>query len=384
MATAGEATLPGALLVAIHSAAPGGAQAMGLAESERFRGRCRIVAAVPEGPLTASFAEFAEVVSPAPPLPTWPASWARWALQLARSVVDAPRLARVIRRHRVEAVVTSSTVLLAPVLAARLAGVPAIVHAREWPISRSGRAVFALQRRLADVIVAISDGVAQLLAGPGRARLVRIADGIEVPPGDPRPARFGTPLRMCVVGSLTAVDGKGQHRAVETLAVLRDRGIDATLTIAGPVLDEAYAERVHSTARARDVADRVDFLGPCDDVHALLRDHDLLLFCSREGADVTPLVLMEALSEERPVVAAEVGSAREVVGDGELGEMVPAEDPEAMAEAVARLAADPASARAQAAEGRRHVLRNYDRAAGLERLWAVIIAEIEPTRAKGR
>jgi colanic acid/amylovoran biosynthesis glycosyltransferase len=348
---------------------------MALAQAEHFSGRCEIVAAVPEGPLRERFAACGAVIAPAPSLPTWDVSPPRWGLQLLRSVIDAFRLARTIRRRDVDAVLTSSTVLLAPVLAARLAGVPSFAHAREWPTSRSGKAVFWLQRHCADVVVAISAGVAQRFAGRGRARIVCIADGIAAGEAKPTEAAFARPLRLCVIGSLTGGDGKGQHRAIETLAHLRTLGLDARLSVVGPVLDEAYAERVRDTAVRLGVSDRVELTGSVDDVPGLLNDHDALLFCSSQGADVTPLVLMEALVAERPVVAADVGSVAEVLADGECGTVVAAEDPEAMAAAIIAIAEDPEAARAQARRGGERVRLHYDREAGLERLWDEIAAE---------
>jgi glycosyltransferase involved in cell wall biosynthesis len=366
---------PAVLLIAVHSAAPGGAQAMALAQAEYFAERCSIVAAVPEGPLRERFAACGAVVAPAPSLPTWGVSPGRWALQLLRSCVDAFRLAKTIRRRKVDAVLTSSTVLLAPVLAARLAGVPSFAHAREWPTSRSGKAVFWLQRHCAEVVVAISAGVAARFAGRGRARVVRIADGITAGEGKPLPAAFGRPLRLCVIGSLTAGDGKGQHRAVEALSLLGKLRVDARLSVVGPVLDEAYAERVRATAARLGVSERVELTGLVDDVPGLLRDHDVLLFCSSQGADVTPLVLMEALVEERPVVAADVGSVAEVLLDGDCGTVVPAEDPAAMAAAVVALTVDPEGARTQARRGAERVRLHYDRQSGLNCLWDEIVAE---------
>lgn len=363
------------LLIAVHSSAPGGAQAMALAQAEHFSKRCSVIAAVPEGPLRERFAACGRVVAPAPSLPTWEVSPGRWALQLLRSCAGAFRLARTIRRHRVDAVLTSSTVLLAPVLAARLAGVPSFAHAREWPTSRSGKAVFWLQRRCADVIVAISAGVAARFAGRGRARIVCIPDGITARGGERPPAAFGRPLRLCVIGSLTGGDGKGQHRAVETLAELHSLGLDSSLSVVGPILDEAYAERVRATARRLGVTGQVELTGSVDEVPGLLRDHDVLLFCSSQGADVTPLVLMEALAEERPVVAAGVGSVAEVLANGECGTVVPPGDPRAMAAAVIALAADPRAAREQARRGAARVRLHYDRLSGLDRLWDEIVAE---------
>lgn len=368
---------PRTVLIAVHSAAPGGAQAMALAEAERYAGRCEIVAAVPEGPLRERFAACAALIPRAPSLPTWETSPWRWALQLLRSCSDAFRLARVIREREVDAVVTSSTVLLAPILAARIAGVPGFAHAREWPTSRSGRAVFWLQRHCADVVVAISAGAAARFAGGGRARVVVIPDGIAVRSGESVFSELSDPLRLCVVGSLTGGDGKGQHRAVEVLGRLREEGVGATLGVVGPILDEAYAERVRSAARDRGVADRVTLTGPVEDVPALLREHDALLFCSGQGADVTPLVLMEALAEGRPVIAADVGSVAEVLEDGACGAVVPAGDVPAMAAAVRALIADPERARAQVRRGAERIRRHYDRVSGLERLWVEIVGEID-------
>ncbi len=366
---------PRTLLIAVHSAAPGGAQAMALAQAECFAERCGVIAAVPEGPLRERFAACGTVIERAPSLPTWGVSPWRWGLQLLRSGSDAFRLARVIRDNDVDAVLTSSTVLLAPILAARLAGVPGFAHAREWPTSRSGKAVFWLQRHCADVVVAISDGVADRFSGGGHARVVCIPDGITARAGDAVPRDLAEPLQLCVIGSLTGGDGKGQHRAVETLGLLRERGVEARLSIVGPILDQGYAERVRFAARRHDVADRVELTGPVDDVPALLQEHDALLFCSSQGADVTPLVLMEALVEERPVIATDVGSVAEVLEGGACGTVVPAGDSAAMAAAVEDLIAEPERAWAQARRGAERVRAHYDRQTGLDRLWGEIVAE---------
>lgn len=117
--------------------------------------------------------------------------------------------------------------------------------------------------------------------------------------------------------------------------------------------------------------------GPVDDVPGLLREHDALLFCSSQGADVTPLVLMEALIEERPVIATDVGSVAELLDEGACGIVVPAEDVRLMAAAVRVLVAGPERAWAQARRGAERVRRHYDRQAGLDRLWGEIVTETE-------
>jgi glycosyltransferase involved in cell wall biosynthesis len=58
-------------------------------------------------------------------------------------------------------------------------------------------------------------------------------------------------------------------------------------------------------------------------------------------ADNLPLAILEAMACGRPVLGTRVGGIPELVLDGETGLLVDAEDPEAMARALDRLAASP-------------------------------------------
>ena len=113
------------VLMAVHSAQQGGAQLVALGQARALRGEHNLVVAVGNGPLRAAFAEVATAVVRGPTcLPIWGASRRRWALQIARAAADAVRFAALVRRYRVDVVVVNSTVLVAPVLGARLARVP--------------------------------------------------------------------------------------------------------------------------------------------------------------------------------------------------------------------------------------------------------------------
>ena len=112
---------------------------MALGQARALRDECELVIAVGPGPLRADFAEAPAVWGPVN-LPIWGASYRRWALQIGRSVPDALRCTWLVWRHRIDVVVVNSTVLVAPVVGARLAGVPVIVHVQEAPKS-AARAV---------------------------------------------------------------------------------------------------------------------------------------------------------------------------------------------------------------------------------------------------
>jgi len=351
---------------------------MALAEAGYLARSFRLVIAMPDGPLRPQFASRGELVAGAPCVPVWRASAARWLLQVVRTVRDAVRLAWLIRRRAVRLVVTNSTVLVSPLLAARLAGVPAMVHAREWPVSTGGRLVFRLHGLLADTIVVISEGVESRFAGAPRARVVRIRDGIPLTRRPSTSPALRVPLRLCVIGALNGDLGKGQDVAVDALAVLAAAGVHASLDVIGPIQDQRRGRELLARAKRLGLAGRVRLLGRRDDVPELLQSMDILLFCSRDGADVTPLVLMEALAAERPVVASHVGSVSEVVLDGETGLLFAPGDAAALARAIEQLADDPAAAREMATRGRAWVAARFDIESGLRSLRREIERELRP------
>src|SRR4051794_33974593 len=369
------------LLLTVHTGERGGASLMALEEA-RFLARSHdLTIAVGPGPLRARFAAHGHVVGGVPSVPLWTDAPGPWLKRGVRTAQHALRLWRLVRRERIELVLVNSTVSVAPVLAARLAGVPAVVRARDTPFSRFAPLVMRVHARLAHTVTPIAAVNEGYLPARRRARVVRIPDGIAVPPPPARRLNgFARPLRLCVVGAITS--DKGQLTAVAALAALRDRGIEADLDLVGRVQDAAMAASLLDDARARGLAGRVRVRGETDGIDAALDGADVLLLTSRgEG---TPLVLMEALARYVPVVASAVGGVPGIVRDGETGVLVPPGAPGALAAAVARIAADPAAARAMAARGRRHVAARFATEPCLARLGAVVDGALGERKEQAR
>jgi glycosyltransferase involved in cell wall biosynthesis len=355
------------ILLAVHSADAGGAQLMALANARHLAKRDRLIISIPDGSLREDFANLGELAPRCHSLPIWGASGRRWALQWTRTVRDALRMVRIIRRQRVEAVLVNSTVLIAPVLAARLARVPVLVHAREFPMTRGGRIVFALHARLADTVIAVSRAVLTHFTDGARARLVLIPDGIEIPPPPVAPLNgFHSPLRLCVIGSVNGLRSKGQDVAVAALGRLAAGGIDASLDLVGPVTDQAFAGELRASAARLGVSERVRIPGESREIEEVIAASDIVLMCSR----IEPLGLVpaEALTRGRPVIAARTGGLPEVVLDGETGVLVAPDDPQALGDAVAALAAQPEMARRMTARGREDIAERLDIERSLESL----------------
>ena len=101
----------------------------------------------------------------------------------------------------------------------------------------------------------------------------------------------------------------------------------------------------------------LEWLGPRDDVAALWQQaHIAVLPSYREGL---PKALLEAAASGRPMVAADVPGCREIVIDNETGLLVPPRDGIALADALGRLAGDPALRQRLGSAARQRVLDHF-------------------------
>jgi glycogen synthase len=167
-------------------------------------------------------------------------------------------------------------------------------------------------------------------------------DSVLLTPGVHR--RFLSPVRaepwswrLLYVGRVHR--DKGIDIAVAALARLAP---DATLTIVG-ACDEEYAAELRRQAASLGLSERVLLTGPApvERLPSVYADCDVLLFPVR-WEEPWGLVPLEAMGIGRPVVATATGGAVTYLRDEENALLIGSEDPEALAQAVRRLAADEA------------------------------------------
>lgn len=173
---------------------------------------------------------------------------------------------------------------------------------------------------------------------------------------------------------------KGQDHLIAALGRLKAQGLTPITLLAGdPTAESAdYARSLHDAAAAQGVD--VRFLGYRDDVSALMQSADAVVIPSLTEAQ--PRVAVQAFATGRPVVASAVGGVPEIVKDGETGWLVPAADPAALAQAIARVMTDPDAAR-RVAHGAR---RTAERSMRFDHRMAQTLAAYETAlrRAQGR
>ncbi|MBK8179962.1 MAG: glycosyltransferase family 4 protein [Planctomycetes bacterium] len=247
-------------------------------------------------------------------------------------------------------------------LAARRAGLPAIVTRRmDRAVARNWRTRL-LYGRLTHAAAAISESVARSLVegGVDPGRVVLIPSSVDAAQWEPKRARaevraeLGAGPETRVVLTLGAlVPRKGIDVLLAALDDLSLRGIRPAVWIAGA---GPASEDLARQARGLSL-EGVRFLGARADAPDLLAAADVFAMPSRrEGLGVAAL---EALAAGCPVVASRVGGLAEVVEHGESGLLVDAERPEPLARALERLLSEPELRRRFAQAGRARVARLY-------------------------
>jgi glycosyltransferase involved in cell wall biosynthesis len=116
-------------------------------------------------------------------------------------------------------------------------------------------------------------------------------------------------------------------------------------------------ESLKQLAAQMGISGNTFFLGRSENIAQLLNVSDVCVLSSKaEGFSNS---ILEYMAAGRPVVATDVGGAREVIVEAETGYIVPSGDDELMAERIISLLRDPAQARTMGEQGRRVVERRF-------------------------
>jgi glycosyltransferase involved in cell wall biosynthesis len=106
------------------------------------------------------------------------------------------------------------------------------------------------------------------------------------------------------------------------------------------------------------LTDAVEFAGFVEDVPARIAELDIVVHASTTGEPFGQ-VIIEAMAEQKPVVATNGGGVPEIVQDGITGLLVPMGDAPALADALRYLLDHPEIAAQMGREGRKRVLAQF-------------------------
>ena len=197
---------------------------------------------------------------------------------------------------------------------------------------------FLVNRKNSIALVQNNDDMSALMSlGIAKDRIALIpGSGVNVNRFTPLAEPVGAPT-FGFVGRL--LDDKGIRTLVAAHRLLRRRIPDANLLIAGAPDSANPASVTDAEARSWNDEVGITWLGHVADIAAFwAKAHVAVLPSRREGF---PLSLMEAAACGRALIASDVPGCRELVLHDQNGLLFPVDDVTALANAMARLAADP-------------------------------------------
>ena len=265
---------------------------------------------------------------------------------------------RLIGRVRPDAVYVSTIIIPQWPVIARLRRIRSVSHVHEAEASgnRLVNALLYLPHLASNSTLVNSRFSLDTIRGalPALARRSTVVyNGVGSPddPEGPR-AEIDGALRVLYVGRLSP--RKGPDVIVDAAAALRRRGTDVTVTLLGAVFEgyEWYEEQLREQAASAEVD--VVFAGFHTDVWPFLAEADVLVVPSRVDEPFGNTAV-EGVLARRPVIASDSSGLREAAGGYSTAQLVPADDAEAVADALTVVRAE----------------------------WPRIVSEVDAARAEG-
>jgi sugar transferase (PEP-CTERM/EpsH1 system associated) len=278
------------------------------------------------------------------------------------------RLYRVLRDLRPHIVQTHNWgTLLEGVVAAKLAGVPIVVHAEHGTI-QGGWGRLVTQRflwRTVQRVLCVSQAHRQRLVetvGFPYERLTLILNGVDVQAFPPRPADKDTiradlgleldPIYIGTVGNLRPVKNQALLLQAAQQVCARYHNVRVVIIGEGPLRGQLVR-----TAEALGIQKQVCLLGARAEISELLNALDIFVLPSlSEGL---PMSVLEAMACGLPVVATDVGGIPEVVVHGQTGLLVSSQDVQQLAAALETLVQQPGLRLTLGHQGRARVVEHF-------------------------
>lgn len=286
------------------------------------------------------------------------------------AVLALGQLVREMRRTRPDVVVVRgfNAELLGRV-AARLAGVP---HSVVWvhncgdlrPRSLLQRLSERLLQPLTSAYFGVAHGQLPYLTGElgvpeHKIRIIQNGIDPEQFPFTPSPVRdaglraeLGVGADDVIVGIVAVLRPEKDHATfLRAAKLVAERVPGARFLVVG---DGPERDTLTREVTELGISDRVVFTGSRADVARLIALMDVSVLSSHT-IECFPMALLEAMAIGRPSVCTAVGGIPEMIEEGRTGHVVPARDPQALADRLVGLLEQPARARSMGQAARRRL-----------------------------
>lgn len=268
--------------------------------------------------------------------------WISRLLTGARTLYYAPGGETITAVARDIAVLLSCRLLFARVIFhIHAGGFTDVAEATPLPF----RVLARLAYRKPDLAIQLTENSPPDGARIAAKRIVHIPNGIPDDAGRYL-AHFRDPsasqrIELLFVGMVS--ESKGVRVLLEACALLKHRGFDFRLRVAGRFHSPDFEEECASFISVNDLGASVEFLGVVtgDEKWQMFCSADIFCFPSHFKSENQSLVILEAMQFGLPSVASDWRSMATMIQDGETGYIVPVGNSNALADRVAWLIENP-------------------------------------------
>ena len=192
-------------------------------------------------------------------------------------------------------------------------------------------------------VIAVSQAVAESLRRNGvieSSKITVVHNGIDIDRFNHSGDCSGElPVVVGTVGHIAPIKGHDVFVRAAALISARRQGVKFVIIGEDKSPQMSYRRSLESLVAELGLSEIVAMPGWRDDMPALLSS--LTLFVSAARSEPFGLAIVEAMAAGLPIVATASEGAMEIIEDGLSGKLVPADDPEALAQAINDLLDDP-------------------------------------------
>lgn len=208
-------------------------------------------------------------------------------------------------------------------------------------------------------------------------------DVIIVPNGIPDVANLSAKRHYNEVPQLlflsNLIESKGVIDLLDACKILKERGCKFVCNFVGGETSEINAERFVSEVAIRGISDFAIYKGRKYGEAKVkeLVSSNCLVFPTHYPKECFPLVLLEAMQCGLSCISTAEAGIPDIIEDGKTGLIVPANNPEALADAIEKVLSDNAMCKAMGKQGRRHYEHHFTLNKFEENLTAAINRVVE-------
>lgn len=232
----------------------------------------------------------------------------------------ARKICSICKSENVDAIYTNTISVPVGMMAAGMIRLPHILHIREYVgpnenacFNVSDKTVADLIDRTTKTIVCNSSSIESFYMEKFRNADFRVVyNGIEKINAYENEKR--DPATILMVGYLDS--RKNQAEALDAMRLLKERGVSAKLLVAGGA-DRDYLEYFRNKIVEYGLESVVNLVGPVENIDELYRKSSCLLHCAVR--EPWGRVVVEAMMNNCPVIAADSEGVKEIITDGYNG-----------------------------------------------------------------